>query len=48
MYRICWSIPSTGCAGKGDYMESQELVMDWLAYLKKEYPEFVHWIEEKQ
>jgi hypothetical protein len=47
MYRICWSILSTVCAGNGDYMESKELVMAWLEYLKKGYPEFVHWIEEK-
>jgi hypothetical protein len=48
MYRICWSIPTTECAGHGDYIESQELAMAWLMYLKKEYPEFDHWIEEAQ
>ncbi len=47
MYRICWSIPNTDCAGNGDYMESEALVMEWLEYVTKEYPTIVHWIEEK-
>jgi hypothetical protein len=48
MYRICWSVPSTECAGNGDYIESEELAMAWLTYLTKEYPDIIHWIEKKQ
>jgi hypothetical protein len=47
-YRICYKLPFTGAIEQGAAVLSFEIATAWITFLKDQYPDIDHWIEDEQ